>query len=117
MEDARNDLAEHTAISVDRKSQIISVTVTDRSPQRAAAMSQAYVEELNNLVTELSTSSARRERIFLEERLQSVNKDLESAEKEFSQFSSKNAAIDIKAQGVAMVDAAAALQGQLIAAQ
>jgi capsule polysaccharide export protein KpsE/RkpR len=117
MEDARKDLAEHTAISVDRKSQIIAVTVTDKSPQRAAAMSQAYVEELNHLVAELSTSSARRERIFLEERLQAVNKDLESAEKEFSQFASKNAAIDVKAQGVAMVEAAATLQGQLIAAQ
>jgi len=80
-------------------------------------MSQAYVGELNYLVAELSTSSARRERIFLEERLQAVNKDLESAEKEFSQFASKNTAIDVKAQGVAMVEAAAALQGQLIAAQ
>jgi capsule polysaccharide export protein KpsE/RkpR len=117
MEDAREDLAEHTAISVDRKSQIIAVTVTDRSPQRAAAMSQAYVEELNYLVAELSTSSARRERIFLEERLQAVSKDLESAEKEFSQFASKNAAIDIKEQGKAMVDAAATLEGQLIAAE
>jgi capsule polysaccharide export protein KpsE/RkpR len=115
-EDARKDLADHTTISVDRKSQIISVTVTDRSPQRAAAMSQAYVEELNKLVAELSTSSARRERIFLEERLQTVNKDLESAEKEFSQFASKNTAIDIREQGKAMVDAAAILQGQLIAA-
>ena len=115
-EDARKDLADHTAISVDRKSQIISVTVTDRSPQRAAAMSQAYVEELNKLVAELSTSSARRERIFLEERLQTVNRDLESAEKEFSQFASKNTAIDIREQGKAMVDAAAILQGQLIAA-
>jgi capsule polysaccharide export protein KpsE/RkpR len=117
MEDAREDLANHTDISVDRKSQIIAITVTDKSPQRAAAMGQAYVEELNHLVAQLSTSSARRERIFLEERLQGVNKDLESAEKEFSQFASKNTAIDVKAQGVAMVEAAAALQGQLIAAQ
>jgi uncharacterized protein involved in exopolysaccharide biosynthesis len=117
MEDARKHLAEHTVTSVDRKSQIISVTVTDRSPQRAAAMAQAYVEELNHLVVELSTSSARRERIFLEERLQGVNQDLESAEKEFSQFASKNAAIDIKEQGIAIVGAAATLQGQMIAAQ
>jgi uncharacterized protein involved in exopolysaccharide biosynthesis len=117
MEDARKDLADHTAISVDRKSQIIAVTVTDRSPQRAAAMSQAYVEELNHLVAELSTSSARRERIFLEERLQAVNKDLESAEKDFSQFASKNTAIDVKEQGKAMVEAAATLEGQLIAAE
>jgi uncharacterized protein involved in exopolysaccharide biosynthesis len=117
MEDARRDLASHTGISIDRKSQIITVTVTDNSPQRAAAMTQAYVEELNRLVSELSTSSARRERIFLEERLKSVNGDLEAAEKNFSQFASKNAAIDVKEQGRAMVEAAATVQGQLIAAE
>ena len=94
MEDARKALAANTSLAVDRKSQITSVTVTDRSPQRAAAMAQAYVEQLNRLVAELSTSSARRERIFLEGRLQGVSKDLEAAEKEFSQFASKNAAID-----------------------
>jgi uncharacterized protein involved in exopolysaccharide biosynthesis len=42
---------------------------------------------------------------------------LEAAEKEFSQFASKNTAIDIKEQGKAMVDAAALLQGQYIAAR
>ena len=42
---------------------------------------------------------------------------MEAAEKEFSQFASKNTAIDIKEQGKAMVDAAATLQGQLIAAR
>jgi len=117
MEDARKDLAEHTGISVDRKSQIITITVVDHDPKRAAAMGRAYVEELNRLVAELSTSSARRERIFLEERLQAVSKDLESAEKEFSQFASKNSAIDIKEQGKAIVEAAATLQGHLIAAE
>lgn len=117
MEDARKDLADHTAISVDRKSQIIAITVTDKSPQRGAAITQAYVEELNRLVAELSTSSARRERIFLEGRLRAVSQDLEAAEKDFSQFASKNTAIDIKEQGKAMVEAAATLQGQLIAAQ
>jgi capsule polysaccharide export protein KpsE/RkpR len=117
MDDARKSLAEHTSISVDRKSQIISISVTDKSPLRAAAMGQAYVEELNRLVAELSTSSARRERIFLEGRLQAVNQDLEAAEKDFSQFASKNTAIDVKEQGKAMVEAAAMLQGQLIAAQ
>src|SRR6266581_4144294 len=117
MEDARNNLAERTGIGVDRKSQIITITVTDHDPKRAAAMARAYVEELNRLVAELSTSSARRERLFLEERLKAVNQDLEAAEKEFSQFSSKNTAIDIKEQGKAMVEAAATLQGQYIAAQ
>jgi len=117
MVDARKDLAAHTSISVDRKSQIITIAVTDHDPKRAAAMGQAYVEELNRLVAELSTSSARRERIFLEGRLQAVNEDLQAAEKDFSQFASKNTAIDIKEQGRAMVVAAATLQGQLIAAE
>ncbi len=117
MEDARRALAERTGISVDRKSQIISLMVTDHDPKRAAALGEAYVVELNRLVAELSTSSARRERIFLEERLKAVSLDLEAAEKDFSQFSSKNTAIDIKEQGKAMVEAAATLQGQYIAAQ
>jgi uncharacterized protein involved in exopolysaccharide biosynthesis len=117
MEDTRKALAAHTGTSVDRKSQIITITVSDKNPHRAAAMAQTYVEELNRLVAELSTSSARRERVFLEGRLQAVSQDLEAAEEEFSQFASKNTAIDIKEQGKAMVDAAATLQGQFIAAR
>ena len=114
---ARTQLAENTILSEDRKSGIITITVTDGNPQRAAAMGNAYTEELNRLVAELTTSSAHRERVFLEERLRAVKLDLDSAAKEFSEFSSKNAAIDIKEQGRAMVESAAILQGQLIAAQ
>jgi capsule polysaccharide export protein KpsE/RkpR len=117
LENARLDLTKHTAIVEDRKSGIITVTVTDRSAQRARAMANSYVNELNRVVNELSTSSAHREREFLEQRLVAVKQDLESAEKDFSQFSSKNGAIDIKEQGKAMVEAAAILQGQLIAAE
>jgi len=117
IEDAREDLSKHTDLDVERKTQIVSITVTDRDPKRATAMTQAYVDQLNRLVALLSTSSARRERIFLEGRLQTVNAELENAEKQFSQFASKNSAIDIKEQGKAMMEAAAVLQGQLIAAQ
>jgi len=117
MEDARRSLAAGTDVSVDRKSQIITITVTDTSPPRAAAMALAYVEQLNRTLSEVSASSARRERIFLEGRLQAVSQDLEAAEKDFSRFASQNGAIDIKEQGKAMVEAAATLQGQLIAAR
>jgi uncharacterized protein involved in exopolysaccharide biosynthesis len=117
MEDARNDLAKHTWVSEDRKSGIISISVTDHRPERAAAMAGAYVKELDRLVAEVSTSAARRERIFLEERLQAVKQDLDASATRFSEFASKNTAIDIPAQGKAMVEAAATLQGQLIAAE
>lgn len=117
IEDARNDLAQHTDVGEDRKSGIITIGVTDRDPKRAAAMAHAYVDELDRLVAQVSTSSARRERIFLEERLKTVKVELDSTAKNFSNFASKNTAIDIPAQGKAMVEAAASLQGRLIAAQ
>jgi capsule polysaccharide export protein KpsE/RkpR len=116
-EDARKKLQERTGISEDRKSGIIDITVVDRDPGRAAAMAEAYVEELNQLVTELSTSGAHRERVFLQERLKAVKQDLDDASQKFSQFASQNAAIDIKEQGRAMVDAASKLQGEKIAAE
>lgn len=117
IEDCRQDLASHTDISVDSKSGIISVGVVDHDPKRAAAMAQEYVNELNWVVTHLSTSSAHRERVFLDQRLAEVKTDLEGAEKQFSQFASQKGAIDIPTQGRAMLASAAALQGQLIAAE
>ena len=117
IEYTRKQLERHTKIIEDRKSGVLTITVTDRNPDQAAAMAQAYVAELDRLVSQLSTSSARRERIFLEERLKTVKSELDSAAMQFSEFASKNTAIDIPAQGKAMVEAAAVLQGQLIAAE
>jgi capsule polysaccharide export protein KpsE/RkpR len=117
IEDARKDLADHTDVSEDRKSGIISIAVTDHDPRRASAMAKSYVDELDRLVAQVSTSAARRERIFLEERLKAVKVELDDSAKKFSDFASKNSAIDIPAQGRAMVDAAARLQGGLIAVQ
>jgi uncharacterized protein involved in exopolysaccharide biosynthesis len=116
-EDARQRLAENTGASEDRKSGIITLTVADRDGQRARMIAMAYVEELNRLVAELSTSSAHRERVFLEERLVTVKQDLDRASHELGEFSSKNATIDVQEQGHAMVEAAATLQGELIAAE
>lgn len=116
-EDARKQLNESSWIGQDRKSGILTIAVTDQDPKRAAAIAQAYVEELDQRVAEVSTSAARRERIFLEQRLQVVKQELDQASRDFSQFSSKNGAIDIKEQGRAMLDAAANLMGQLIAAE
>jgi uncharacterized protein involved in exopolysaccharide biosynthesis len=116
-EDARKDLESYTTITEDRKSGILSIRVRDRNRERAQAMSKAYVEELDRTVATVATSSARREREFLEARLKAVKQDLDQAANDFSQFASKNTAIDIPAQGKAMVEAAARLQGELIAAE
>lgn len=117
MTDARTRLDENTSISEDRKSGIISISVTDHDKNRAAAIANAYVNELNALVAELSTSAAHRERVFLEERLKVAKRDLDDASSQLAQFSSKNNTLDIQTEGKAMLDAAGTLAGQLIAAQ
>jgi uncharacterized protein involved in exopolysaccharide biosynthesis len=115
--DARLRLDENTSISEDKKSGIITITVTDHNPQRAAALANAYVDQLNTLVSELSTSSAHRERVFLEERLKVAKGDLDDASNQLAQFSSKNGTLDIQQEGKAMLDAAGTIAGELIAAQ
>lgn len=116
-QDARTKLANNTGISEDHKSGIISISVVDHDPARARAIAEAYMVELERLVSELSTSAAHRERVFLEGRRQAVKQELDQAAEDFSQFASQNTAINIPEQAKAMVEAAAALQGQLIAAQ
>src|ERR1700674_5007176 len=117
LDDARKQLNQNTSIQEDRKSGIITIAVTDRSAQRAAALANTYVSDLNSMASQLSTSSAHRERVFLEERLQSVRGDLSDAETQLAQFSSNNNTIDIQQQEKAMLEAGATLAGQLIAAQ
>jgi uncharacterized protein involved in exopolysaccharide biosynthesis len=116
-DDARKVLEGRTDVTSDRKSGIITISVSDHDRSRAAGMAREYVEGLNEAVIGLNTSSAHKERVFLEDRLVGVQKDLEAAEKDFSKFASQNTAIDVKEQGRAMIGAAAELEGQLIAAE
>ena len=115
--DAAKHLAKRTAIVLDKKSGVITLTVTDTDPQRARDMAQAYLDELNVLVNRTSTSSAHQERVFIEHRLDSVRRDLDRAELAMSDFSSTHSTIDIREQTRATVDAAAKMQAELIVTQ
>jgi len=113
----RKKLASQTSISEDKRSGIITIEVTDHDRARAAAMAQAYVTELDRLLAQVNTSSASRERAFLEQRLGVINTELRAASEELSKFSSENTTLYPEDQAKAMVEATAVLQGQLIAAQ
>jgi len=115
--DARQILTGRTVIDEDKKSGIISISVTDRDPNRARDIAKAYIEELDKLVNSLSTSSARREREFLEQRLKSIKTDLDASSVALSQFSSRNATMNPQSQGQALFESATKLQGELITAQ
>ena len=114
---ARKKLTARSDFEENKKSGVITVRVSDHDPERAAALAAAYVDELNYMVADLNTSAAHRERLFLEDRLRVVKEELDRSSKEFSEFSSTHSTLDLKDQGQAMVQAAASLQGQEIAAE
>jgi capsule polysaccharide export protein KpsE/RkpR len=115
--DAAKSLLHRTAIVQDKKSGVITVSVTDTDPRRARDMAQAYLDELNVLVNRTSASSAHQERVFIEHRIDGVRRDLERAQQAMSDFSSTHSTIDIREQTRATVDAAAKLQAELIVTQ
>jgi capsule polysaccharide export protein KpsE/RkpR len=115
-QDALKRLAHRTEITQDRKSGVITIVVTDTDRQRAREMAQAYLDQLDSLLIKVNTSAARREREFIEQRLITVQSDLEKAQVALGDFASKNTTLDVKEQTKAMVEAGAKLQAQLIVA-
>jgi uncharacterized protein involved in exopolysaccharide biosynthesis len=115
--EARKKLTSFTDIEEDKKSGVITLTVTDYEAKIAAQIANAYIEELNRLAVDLNTSSAHRERQFLEERLATARQDLARASALLSQFTSKNSMVDPQNEGRAVMDAAARMQGELIASE
>ncbi len=116
-DDTRLKLGSRTDIVEDKKSGIIAITVHDRDPKLAMDMANAYVDELSLVTARASTSAAKQERVFIEQRLADENKNLQDAEHQFGQFASTNMALDVPEQMKVTVEAAARLQGELIAAR
>jgi capsule polysaccharide export protein KpsE/RkpR len=115
--DAAKHLARCTKITEDKKSGVITIEVEDADRALARDLAQGYLDELSNLVLRTSTSSAHLERVFIEQRLRKVQADLEQAQLELSEFSSRSSTIDIKEQTRAMVDAGARVQAELLIEQ
>jgi len=116
-EDARKKLGSRTTIAEDKKSGVLTISVRDKNRDLATHLADAYVEELNRVMIRVATSSAQRERIFLEQRLDEEKKVLGKSEQQFSQFASSNMALDVPQQTKVTVEAAARLQGEMIDAR
>ena len=117
MEDVYKNLAKRTDISVSRKDQIISISVEEKDPQQAAEMANTYVQMLDKINRTVNITEGHRKRVFLENRLKKVHKDLSKAEIELKEFQEKYKLIAIEEQAKVSIEGAAKLKGEIIAAQ
>lgn len=111
MYDKLDDLVD---IKAGKKDGIISITVEDEEPQRAADIANAYVDELGKLTAELNMSSGAKSKQFLNKRLIISRSDLAEAENQLRKFQSKNKAIDVTEQAKASIVGIADLRAQLV---
>ena len=110
---AYNELAGKAKFSLGKDDGIMTVSFEDKDPKLAADIVNAYIEELQKLNVKINLNNAGRERVFLEDRLNVVKKDLAKAEDALKDFQEKNKAIRIDDQASAIIGAIASLKGEL----
>ncbi|MSM40132.1 MAG: lipopolysaccharide biosynthesis protein [Geobacter sp.] len=104
-----------TIVSLGKKDGVITITVDDKDPKRAADLANAYVEELGILTAGLNMSGAGKNRAFLEKRIAEARADLSRAEDALKAFQLKNKAISVTDQAQATIAGIAQLRAQLAA--
>lgn len=110
---AYRKLDKKVAIETGKKDGIISITVDDKDPKRAADMANAYVEELGKLLVRLNLTGVSRNKSYLEERLAKVKADFNRASDALKAFQSKNKTLALPEQAMGTIKGVADLEGQL----
>ena len=80
LEDARKALAAETTITVGGKDGLISLEVEGKDPVLAAAISNAYVEELRKLLNRVALTEAQMRRVFFEKLVTETKVSMAQAE-------------------------------------
>jgi len=95
------------------KEGIISISVDDKDPKRAADIANSLIEELKKLTMNMSITGANNSKTFLEERIVKARDDLSQAENSLKAFQGKYKTLDASQQASVSVTAIAQLTAQL----
>jgi tyrosine-protein kinase Etk/Wzc len=115
-EDARKKLNQRSDISDDDQG-IITISVSDHDPKRAADMANAYVNQLRLLNQTLGVSEAARQRLFYQQKMDAEREELSKAELALSQAQEKTGLVQPDAQGRAIIEAVATTRAQVALAE
>ncbi|MGD9832003.1 MAG: GumC family protein [Piscinibacter sp.] len=114
-QDARKQLRENVRIGVGKKDGLISVSVDDRDPTRAAEIANAYVEELRQMTTGLAVSEAQQRRAFFEQQLAQTKERLSKAQSALEESGISQGTLKVEPKSAA--ESYARLRAQATAAE
>ncbi|MGB8130677.1 MAG: GNVR domain-containing protein [Candidatus Angelobacter sp.] len=112
--DTLRDLDSLTEV-VAGKDGVISISVEDRNPGRAAAIANAYVDELTKLTKTLAVTDAGKRRIFFEQEVKTGNDELAAAEQALKRTEETTGIIQLDNQSKVMLQSYADLRAQVAA--
>lgn len=112
---ARDRLAGSTKIEFGKKDGLISVEVEDESPQRAADMANAYIEELKLMSSTLAISEAQQRRAFFEGQLATARASLARAQAELQASGISESAL--RAEPKAAAEAVSRIRAEIAATE
>lgn len=116
MTEARKSLAARTQIASE-KNGFIAVSVTDRDRNRAAAIANAYNDELKILTKSLAVTEASQRRLFYEDQLKQTREALTAAELDFQKVQQQHGLIQLEGQARALIEGLAEMRAQVAAKQ
>jgi len=111
-QDARKKLESRSYIIAEREG-LISVSVADRDPQRAADLANGYVEELHAMNSYLAVSEAAQRRIFYQQKLDAEREELALSELALKKAQEKSGLLQPDAQARAIIQSAADMRAQV----
>jgi uncharacterized protein involved in exopolysaccharide biosynthesis len=115
MSDTRKELERRTSIIAGTKDGLITITLQDGDPQRAAELANGYVEEFRKLTATLAISEAARRRLFFEQQLQPAKENLAAAEEAMKKTQESTGVLQIDSQAKALIESVALLRAQVVA--
>jgi uncharacterized protein involved in exopolysaccharide biosynthesis len=114
---AEKMLANHSDFSIGIKDSIITVSVTDKSAERARDIANAYLEALQFKSGGLALTESSQRRLFFEQRLAQEKNALADAEVDLKQSQERTGLIAPAGQTMVGIEATAQLRSQIAARQ
>jgi uncharacterized protein involved in exopolysaccharide biosynthesis len=111
-QDARKQLESRSYILAEREG-LISISVADRDPQRAADLANGYVEELHAMNSDLAVSEAAQRRVFYQQKLDAEREQLSLSELALKQAQEKSGLLQPDAQARAIIQSVADMRAQV----
>jgi tyrosine-protein kinase Etk/Wzc len=111
---ARLELVRRSSVTAG-KDGIIALEVKDRDPQRAADLTNGYVDELYKLKQTLAITEASQRRLFFEKQLMLAKNNLAAAEVALKQTQQATGLVRLDDQGRAIIENVARLRAQISA--